>query len=274
MQLSKFRAHEWRRDERILSFAHSRLIAMRRRPLPPFRSSHTAPPVRSSHRDLLNGTVILSALTWTSYLVGVVYQQVWLDSLGINSELYPAAATEYFVFAVYAYYSTLAAILSPILKDVTVIGKMILIFSALTAIGVFSVLCQKHRFALALRSKIAANPRFKSFSLVVVIPILGPVMIFYVLLLLSFVLTVPIVVGTTAGKREAQSNIEMIASGCDSATVLGNYCTVIKDDGKSVALGLVVAASDKYIAVVEKTGSRSVILDGKELFKLRPDIKR
>lgn len=239
-----------------------------RRPQSLIRREASLPPALPYAR-LINGTVIITGVTWTAYLVGVVYHQTFLDHLGISPDLFPKQASEYFIFAFYACFSLVVAALSPMLSDVTIAGVIILIWISITALVVVSVVFEKHRWIQGVQSK-AKQRRFRQVSFAIVFPILGSLVTFYVPLLIAFVLTMPVLLGQSAGAREASNYFKYIDAGCEAKVNNISPCTEITEGGKSIAVGIVVAASETHVAVLEKFGSRSLLLEGRELRKQRP----
>lgn len=225
-------------------------------------------PTPFSINALLNGTVIITAISWTAYLVGVVYYQTFLDRLGFNPDLFPKQASEYFIFAFYACFSSVVAALSPLLSDMAVAGAIVLFWILITLIAFLSVFFEKHRWVKAVQSK-ARQKRFKQISLIIIFPALGSLVTFYVLLIFAFILTVPVLLGQSAGEREAKNYLEKISVGCGVST----SCTELTESGRLIAAGIVVAASEKHVAILEKASSRSFTLEGRELIRQRQQSK-
>lgn len=226
-------------------------------------------PDRAPYVALLNSTVILTTLTWTAYLVGVAYHQTLLDAVGINADLYPQQAASYFVFGFYACFATLIAVLSPMLSDMTVAGIIVLAWTILTVIAVASVILEKHRWVTGVRSKVTQSRRLRQVSFTIFFPIFGSLLTFYIPLMIAFILTVPVLVGQSAGKRDADNHIANIEKGCTALAQGNAACTEIVEEGSLVAIGIVIAASEKHIAVLEEGQSRSLIIDGKVMKKPR-----
>jgi len=220
----------------------------------------------------INGTIIITALTWTAYLVGVVYHQSFLSELGISAELYPQEATGYFIYAFYACFSTLSAILPPMLSDIIVALVIVFVWVFVTAIGLIAVALEKHRWVISIRSRFMERPLLKKVSFTIFVPLLGSILTFYVPLFFALILTMPVILGQTAAKREAKSYLEKISKGCESLS-RKNFpsCTEVTEGGRRVSIGILVSASEKYVGMLEKTGSRSILLDGKELSTQREE---
>lgn len=222
-------------------------------------------PIKASFA-LINGTIVITALTWTSYLVGVVYHQSLLSELGISAELYPQEASEYFIYAFYACFSTLSAVLPPMLSDVTVAVVIFLMWVLVTAIGLTVVALEKHRWVTSIQSKFIDSPQLRKVSSTFFIPMVGLILTFYVPLLFALILTMPLILGQTAAKREAKSYLTKISRGCENLLRENPYpCIEVTEAGKQVSVGILVSASEKYVGILEKTGSRSILLDGREL---------
>lgn len=231
------------------------------------------PSVVPPYFALVNGTVVITAITWTAYLVGVVYYQTFLDHLGVSPDLFPKQASDYFVFAFYACFSSVIAALSPIFSDVTVAGLIIAFWILITLLALSSVIVEKHRWVQIMLSK-AKQRQFKLVSLSIMFPVLGSLLTFYSLLLVGLTMTMPLLLGQSAGAREASNYLKRIADGCASSANISSPCTEITEDGETIAFGIVLAASSTHVAVLEKSGSRSLILEGRELRKQRQQPKR
>lgn len=225
-------------------------------------ATHSSPYAR-----LFNGTVLLSVLTWAAYLVGVAYHQTLLSGLGIDADLYPQDAAQYFILAFYAFFSSFAILLSPMLSDVTVAGVILLAWALLTIVVLVIVKLEEHWWVKQMSARLKTHRRLRQVSFTIAFPVFGSLVTFYTPILIAFFLMLPVLVGEGAGKRHAKDYLKRIEKGCEVVLKQQFFCTEITEGGKPIAVGIVIAASDKHIAIVERNKSRSIPLEGKELTK-------
>lgn len=111
---------------------------------------------------------------------------------------------------------------------------------------------------------LSGNQKFKTLGPFIYIPILSVSLIFYIPLVFGLVMLVPVAVGETMGKKKALKDMANYTKGCEADLKEADYCTLITEDGKKIALGFVVDASSEYVAVVENGISRSIPIKDKE----------
>ncbi|MDN4035438.1 hypothetical protein [Massilia sp. YIM B02443] len=228
-----------------------------------------ATPLPSPYARILNGTVFLSILTWAAYLVGVVYHQTLLDDLGIDSDIYPQDAARYFIFAFYAFFSSFISLLSPMLSDFTVAGVILLAWILIMVVVLLMVMLEERLWVKRIQAQVKNARRLRQISFSIALPIFGSLITFYTPILIAFFLILPVAVGQGAGKRDAKNYLKRIEKGCEVVSKQRFFCAEIMEDGKPIAFGLVIAATDKHVAIVEQNRSRSIPLEGKELVRRR-----
>lgn len=236
------------------------------------RIAQTSGPAATGASTLVtffNGTVLLTILTWTAYLIGFVYHETYLARLGITPELYPKGAETYFIYAFYACHVLLSKLLPFLTNEAVVFVGIFLFCLFICIVNAFFKHLERSNWAAKVRQRLEHRSRVRATFVSVTISMLASFLTFYVPLTFMFATSFPILIGASAAGYEADNILEKTAKGCVPYANERFGCAEITDKGNVIAKGIVIEASGNYIALIDGSNSRSIRLEGREIVRHR-----
>ena len=197
------------------------------------------------------------------YSAGKQFDSAYLRAFGIDSDLFPKAIQEYLLLGAGAFIRASAGSLSSILEDFRGMYWQFAL-SLLVAWGWVEMQERgwKQAFSERLKGQGVRQIYIGAFFILGG-PLIAIAAIILALGLVVILLIAPLQMGTDEGKSTAQAVIKKIRKDSCGKSQLESSpsCTVVTRDGSIVARGMLVAASDKFLAVHE--AGKTVILENK-----------
>lgn len=215
----------------------------------------------------LSHAVVLSILTPTAYLTGLVFHQVYMHTLRINYELYPKSSADYFLYAFKSLFELLPAWLQIAGTDLRVVGVVLFVSVAIGLINKGGSLLDNSQWMKRHREKAKTSKAFSLFGEIMLVPIIGLTVIYYIPILLVILMITPVLVGEAAGHKVAIADKAGFEGGCAHPKSKSAFCTQVLEAGKPVALGFVIDVSDKFVAVIDNGVARSIPIKDKEFLE-------
>jgi len=197
------------------------------------------------------------------YSAGKQFDSAYLGVFGVDSDLFPKAIQEYLLLGASAVIRASAGSLTSILED---FRGMYWQFALSLFIAWGWVELQKRGLQQVLSTRLKGqNVRHAFIGAFFILA--GPLVVISAIILalglVVILLVAPFQVGTEEGKSTAQESIRKLRKNIcgKSQTESSPSCAIVTRDGSIVARGILVAASDKFLAVHE--GGKTVILENK-----------
>lgn len=193
--------------------------------------------------------VLGAATLYFAYLVGVTFNQTFLERFGINPGVFPQSRSDYLVLAVLAAMKDLDIILTATFKS----NAILVVIGALLVTGILSLglgqgaarLGRLHRGRAPVRTSIKLLVTY-----LLVLPLVGAYLMFAVPASFAAVLIFPVELGVAAANAIANDDVAGYIRGC-SAHVHGRHCFRLMDGGSVIATGFIIQQSKETVAIWE-----------------------
>jgi hypothetical protein len=200
--------------------------------------------------------IIGSTFTAATYLTGMAYHQKYLTYFHVNHGLFQKSSSEYFLFAWRSVVEILPGwlILAGADFRVPVVVFAMCLFGIL--IKMFSQALDRTERMERIRAKTRNSKAFATFGELIFVPTIGLAAIYYVPILLTLVLILPVEIGGIGAKQAAKADMARFEKGCKPVKGNDDFCIQIRETGKMIAHGFVIETSDKFIAIFEDGKAR------------------
>ncbi len=214
--------------------------------------------------SLLNVGAFLAIVTPFAYLLGLSFYQGGLYTFGVEADIFPLSTQYIYVNSYYALLFILSTCLSIIigLWAETNWYSLLIILLTIVVGRTVQLVAKKNTNPCFKRIKSFLAQYYDHESMKPYLVVSGVVSFFsfliYLLLGVTLCLWLPCYAAYSAGQGRAEKIIKDYRDhGCKTNQKAGlNRCTLVKDkDGKVLYEGVLVAISDKEIAIFNKDGS-------------------
>jgi len=220
----------------------------------------------------LSHAIVLSILTPTAYLTGVAFHQAYMQTLKINYELYPKSSADYFLYAFNALFKLVPEWLQIAGTDLRVVGVVLYVSLVIGLINKGGSLLDNSPWMKRHREKAKTSKAFRLFGEIMLVPVIGLMVIYYIPILLVILMITPVLVGEVGGQKVANADKAGFEGGCAHPKRKSAFCTQMLEAGKPVAIGFVIDASDKFVAMIDNGVARSIPIKDREFSEFRNPI--
>ncbi|WP_211468366.1 hypothetical protein [Collimonas silvisoli] len=221
----------------------------------------------------LNQAFILAILTPTAYLIGVAFYQSYMRTLRVAFELYPKTSTDYFLYAFEALLEFFPSGLKSAGTDIRIIAAVfgVLVYIALMNIGAawLESWLDSSEWMKRRREKVKMSKSIGLLGDIFLMPTVVLMAIYYIPIFITLLMLIPVLVGQSAGRDVALRDKAGFEGGCTNPKDKKAFCTQVLDGGKPVAVGFVVEASEKFVALIADGVARSIPIKDKEFVEFR-----
>lgn len=217
---------------------------------------------------LFTSAIFVSILTYTAYLIGMIYYQEYMNSMHFNYQIFPKNSTDYFIYCYNALINLFPTWLVAEISGIRIVVVIVSLCVLLGAVNLGGKLISESKWMIHHQKGIGQNKRIRLAGHFFLPPFLALVFLYYTPIFLSIVLFVPVLIGGQMGRKVAAEDIKKYERGCDVKKNAGIYCTEVIEAGKKISVGFVIDASDKYIAILDGGRARTIPISGKEFSEL------
>jgi len=223
-------------------------VTVKESAIAPTQSSNTSDNQKQKKEPISNGKMLLIIFSFIPplcYLIGVAYYQGYLEKLGIHYEFFSKSTEEYLVIS----YTSLVAQGLYISKTIIEHGLVLSIVLLLCFILYLIVDNYKAKLSGLILNKFRFKRRHIDNFAKGYLIFSGPYLVAFAI----FYLTLPAYISYRTGMSAALTQIEKFE---DCKPKEGwNECYEIKEGGKSLTKGLLIARSDSSIAIYNEQGA-------------------
>ena len=197
------------------------------------------------------------------YVIGYFYHRGYLEGYGINYDLFPRNIQQHLVDAFIAFMMALTKILELIENS---FYKLFLLAIPFSFVGVLVVFTHKHdkKFKKALDS-LVARKYFDYISMPLSMGVIGIIVPYLIISVLAFIMMIPII-SFYGGMKVANDEINKFKPCIINKNNENNSCAHIYKKGKLIALGTIISATDKKMALYN--GSKIIILENNDRYEI------
>jgi hypothetical protein len=188
-----------------------------------------------------------AATVYFAYLVGVAFQQTYLERFGINPGAFPQGHSDYLVLAVLAAMKDLDIVLSAVLKSKALLSA----FGTLLVVGAVSFALVEGATALGKhrRTRPPISTRTKLLAMyLLVLPAGGAYLMFAVPASFATVMVLPVQLGVSAAVAITGDDIADYKKGC-ATHAHGKHCFNLMEGKEVIATGFIIQQSKDTIAL-------------------------